>query len=103
MTHPAPIPPAWPALMDLATALAYCTLKEDAFRSVTGRQGVRPVDLGMSCVRYRRADLDAMLDKLTMRAPKLPDQPAEATGVVYELADPAAVALERARKRARHR
>jgi predicted DNA-binding transcriptional regulator AlpA len=96
--------PAWPAMMDLQLALAYTTLGEDSFRSVMARGGVRPVDLGTSQLRWRKADIDAAIDKLPLRRPKSPPGATPDTvdaGQVLPFVDPAERAKERARARSR--
>lgn len=96
--------PAWPALMDLPLALAYTSLKEDAFKALMHRNGVRPVDLGTSQLRWRKADLDAAIDRLPLKPAKSPpdEAPESATAAqVLHLIDPAQAALERARRAVR--
>lgn len=56
--------PDWPALMDAPTAAAYCCVSESTVRAVLLRRGIKPVDMGCKSVRYRRADLDRMIDSL---------------------------------------
>jgi hypothetical protein len=94
--------PDWPAMMELEMALAYTRLGEDSFRSLLSRHGVRAVDLGNSLVRWRKADIDAMIDRLPLRQPRLGrDSPASSAGADAPIQDPAAAALDRARKRTR--
>lgn len=96
--------PAWPAMMDLELAVAYTTLGEDSFRAVMSRNGVRPVDLGTSHLRWRKSDIDRAIDKLPLRAPKSPTDATHDAAEASTLApfiDPAQEALERARRRIR--
>lgn len=97
-------PPAWPAMMDLPLALAYTTLKEGAFRAVMARAGVQPVDLGLSILRWRRADLDGAIDRLPLKPTKSrPDATEDSPPPAVHLVDPAAEGLERIRRRAGRR
>jgi hypothetical protein len=84
--------PNWPALMDARLSAAYCDMAESTFRALAALRGVRPVDLGLSVTRWRKRDLDALIDSLPTRGE--PDAPPPAL-----TQDPAAEALERARKR----
>ena len=80
--------------MAIETACAYLSLSPKSFRWVAARQGVRPVDLGMAVTRWRKADLDALLDNLAARGAELAPEALSAL-------DPADLALERAARRAR--
>jgi hypothetical protein len=86
--------PDWPALMDTALAAAYCSMSEASFRFVARRRDVKPVDTGLSLVRWRRKDLDGLIDSL-------PGRGANSAPVVDVEIDPAETALRRARDRAR--
>lgn len=59
--------PDWPALMDAQTAASYLSCSVDTMRGVTARAGVKPVDMGISRLRWRRKDLDALVDSLRPR------------------------------------
>ena len=94
MTRAADLPlPDWPAMMAVETACAYLDLKESSFRVLMLKFGVRPVDCGMALARWRRRDLDALVDRL---GPKGLDCCPDATPAP----DPADQALERAAQRA---
>lgn len=86
--------PSWPALMPIETACAYLGLSPQSFRTVTKVKGVRPVDLGISVTRWRKADLDTLVDRLAVRGSEL-------TPAALTLPDPADLALERASRRAK--
>lgn len=91
MTTRADIPlPGWPALLDLEMACAYLSLGEHSFRTMAARQGLRPVETGHRVVRWRRADLDVLIDKLPVQSS---DAGAESAEPV--LVDPAADGLRR--------
>lgn len=85
--------PNWPGLMDTATASAYLSMSEASLRLLAHRVGVTPVDCGgLSMTRWRRRDLDAMIDSLPQR---------DGTVVAQaSVVDDAAAALERVRRRA---
>lgn len=86
--------PDWPALMDAPTAAAYLSISESSFRFVARVQGVKPVDMGLATVRWRRKDLDGLIDRLPARG-------ANIHAATPAIQDPAEVALVRARRRAR--
>lgn len=84
--------PNWPATLTTEMAARYLMVGENTFRAIAARSGIRPVDLGASLVRWRRSDLDGLVDKLPARGADCVDlQPNEI--------DPAAAALERVRRR----
>jgi predicted DNA-binding transcriptional regulator AlpA len=56
--------PAWPALMNAETGALYLGLSEAGFRALVRREQIRPVDMGMRLVRWRRGDLDALVTAL---------------------------------------
>jgi hypothetical protein len=89
--------PNWPALMDEAMASAYLDVAPATFRAIAARAKVAPVDLGHRLTRWRRRDLDALVDKLPARSnpaePQAANQP--------DPADAADEALRRAERRAR--
>lgn len=87
--------PNWPALMDLELACAYTQLGETQFKALSACYNVAPRDLGaIRGVRWRRVDLDRLIDSLPARGEP---SPAAATE------DPAQAALLRVRKRAARR
>lgn len=54
----------WPALMDEGTAAAYLALGRASLRRLLAREGVAPVRLGLRLRRWRRSDLDQLLERL---------------------------------------
>ena len=56
--------PNWPILMGTAMAARYLSLDENSFALVTYRAGVHPVDLGLAMVRWRRNELDRLVNNL---------------------------------------
>lgn len=56
--------PNWPILMSTALAARYLSMDENSFVQVTRRAGVRPVDLGLAMVRWRRGELDRLVNDL---------------------------------------
>lgn len=87
--------PAWPALMNLEYACAYTSLSEAQFKALAARYNVAARDLGgLRGVRWRRADLDRLIDMLPAHG-----EPSVEVAVV----DPAQAALERVHKRAGRR
>lgn len=67
MTKEARSLPNWPAAMDTALAASYLGLSEASFRAVAAREHVAPIDLGLSVTRWRKRDLDALVDRLPAR------------------------------------
>lgn len=59
--------PAWPLLMDALTAGLYLEVSADTFLSIVRRAGLRPVDLGVGVVRWRRRDIDDLVQGLPAR------------------------------------
>ncbi len=98
MTRPAPSQvalPDWPALMTTAYACAYLSLGEVSFRFLAKRAGVAPVAFdGLSVVRWRRTDLDRLIDSPGERSSEMPSD-------VAAPVDLAQAALRRAERRAR--
>lgn len=85
--------PNWPALMDVDLARAYCgELCEASFHALAARNNVAPVDMGMRVTRWRKSDLDRLVDRLPARG-----DPKDTAPVV----DLAEQALERVRRRAK--
>lgn len=56
----------WPALMDLATAGDYLALAPSSLLSLLRRERVSPVDLGLKARRWRRRDLDDLVERLPL-------------------------------------
>ena len=98
MSRAAPPPvvmPAWPALLTTELACAYTTLSEASFRAVAKLKGLEPRDVaGLAVTRWRRADLDALIDSLPARGAQMPADAPPA-------ADPVDLALQRVKRRAR--
>jgi hypothetical protein len=87
--------PDWPALMDTATACAYLSMGPSSLKFLTARAGVAPIDLdGVALLRWRRRDLDGLVDSLRQRGATF--APAAAPVVDLE-----AEALARAARRGR--
>ena len=87
--------PGWPALMTIELACAYTSLAEASFRALAKLHWVFPVDCGgLAVTRYRRSDLDHLIDKLPLRGAEIAPQATPAR-------DPADLAMERAARRAR--
>lgn len=64
--------PDWPALMSVELAAAYVGLSPDSFQALAARKGLRAVDLGLRALRWRRRDLDALIDRLPVRGERAP-------------------------------
>ena len=56
----------WPALMDLATAGDYLALAPSSLLGLLRREHVSPVDLGLKLRRWRRKDLDQLVERLPL-------------------------------------
>lgn len=56
----------WPTLMDLATAGDYLALAPGSLLSLLKRERVAPVALGVKLRRWRRRDLDDLVERLPM-------------------------------------
>ena len=60
--------PNWPALMTTEVACAYVSLSEQSFRFVARKRRVVPVDCdGLAVTRWRKADLDRLVESLSAR------------------------------------
>jgi len=72
--------PGWPELMDLSMASAYLSLSERSLRTIAAREAIKPVDLGLRLLRYRKSDLDRLVRDLAAGAgpSKLDESKAEA-------------------------
>jgi len=96
--------PHWPALLTTDLAAAYVSLSEGSFRALAAKMGLRSVDCGgMAVTRWRRADLDALIDRLAPKGVKI-DVDAQNANDAPSLDDPGAAAREalaRVRRRAR--
>ena len=96
-----PALPDWPALMDVELARLYMGgMSVSVFHGLANQHGVRPVDLGRRLSRWKKADLDRIVDSLQARGADLRVvEPAEADSV----ATAADRALERVAQRAAQR
>lgn len=56
--------PNWPVLLTTEMASRYLSLDENSFNLVVHRGGVRPVDLGLAMTRWRRTELDRLINAL---------------------------------------
>jgi excisionase family DNA binding protein len=61
--HEPPLP-NWPILLGTVLAARYLSLDEHSFGIVAAKAGVRPVDLGLPLIRWRRSELDRLVAKL---------------------------------------
>lgn len=98
-------PPAWPALLTTDLACAYTQLSEQSFRWLANQRGLKPADCaGLAVTRWRRADIDRMIDSLPERGGEMePQEPGEGRSATLPppASDPAADALARAAERVR--
>lgn len=67
--------PAWPLLMNAAIGALYLGLSPASFLGLMRRCGVRPVELGLGVVRWRRSDLDSLIGALPYRGELAPQGP----------------------------
>jgi hypothetical protein len=67
----------WPALMDLATAGDYLALAPGSLINLLRRENVSPVEIGGRLRRWRRRDLDALIERLPLQWARAPDAPTE--------------------------
>lgn len=56
--------PDWPALMSAAVAGAYLGMSASSFEVLAARRGLRRVKLDVRCTRWRRRDVDALIEGL---------------------------------------
>jgi len=77
-------------------AARYLMVGEHTLRTIVHRAGVQPVDLGVSVTRWRRSDLDALIDKLPYRGDF-----EDSCTVSTNQPDPKAAALDRVKRRLR--
>lgn len=54
----------WPVLMDVRTSAAYLGLSTRALRRLLASEGLDPILLGPRTRRWRRADLEALAERL---------------------------------------
>lgn len=86
---------AWPGLLTTELACAYVSLSEQSFRLMARKFEVSPVDCaGLAVCRWRKSDLDRLIDSLPTRGAEMAAQPANAP-------DPVELGLARARLRAK--
>jgi hypothetical protein len=102
---PEPTIAAWPALLTTELACVYTSLSEQSFRWMAHQHGVRPTECaGLAVTRWRRNDLDRMIDSLPAKGAEIEPQDgpiAPAGTLPSPNTDPAADALARAARRAR--
>jgi excisionase family DNA binding protein len=72
----------WPTLMITSMAAHYLSLDEDTFSAIAIRNGVRPVEVTLGEVRWKRSDLDGLVRRL----PSV-QQPYRAQRAVVELGE----------------
>jgi hypothetical protein len=98
-------PAAWPALLTTDLACAYTQLSEQSFRWLATQRGLKPADCaGLAVTRWRRADIDRMIDSLPERGAEIaPQEPGDGRSATLPSPanDPAAAALARAAQRVR--
>ena len=58
--------PDWPALMDANLAAAYLAMSPSSFQVVAAKRGLRAVKLDVKVTRWRRRDLDALIESLPL-------------------------------------
>lgn len=87
--------PAWPAMLTTELACAYTSLSEGSFKAFAKLNRLQPRECaGLAVTRWRRTDIDAIIDSLPARGAEMPlDAP--------PVADPVDLALQRVRRRAR--
>ena len=61
--------PDWPALMSEDLACAYLSVSSNSLRIIAMRNNVDPVDTGLEMKRWRRRDLDRLVDSLPSKRP----------------------------------
>jgi hypothetical protein len=82
--------------MDNRLACAYLSIGENSLRTLTALRGVKPVDMGLDMKRWRRRDLDRLVDSL-------PEKGADAEPGAKPVANAAQDALSRVRAGAARR
>jgi hypothetical protein len=86
---------AWPALLTTELACAYVCLSVASFRFLAAKLDVSPVECGgLAVTRWRKTDLDRLIDSLPARGAEMTVEPANST-------DPAAAALQKVLRRAK--
>lgn len=64
--------PNWPVLMTTEVACAYVSLGEQSFRFITRKRSVFPVECeGLAVTRWRKSDLDRLVENLPVRGEKI--------------------------------
>ena len=76
----------WPALMDLRTASDYLNLARGSLLGLLSREQVHPVDVGAKLRRWRRRDLDNLIERLPAYGAGRPAAPPAAPGTDVALA-----------------
>jgi hypothetical protein len=101
---PEPMIPAWPALLTTELACAYSQLSDHSFRWLAHQHGLKPVECaGLAVTRWRRTDLDRLIDSLPAKGDQMRPGEAESGAGATQPSlstDPAADALARAARRA---
>lgn len=102
---PEPMIAAWPALLTTDLACAYTQLSEQSFRWLATQRGLKPADCaGLAVTRWRRSDIDRMIDSLPERGAEItPQEPAQdpSATTLAPAPDPFAAALAKAAQRGR--
>jgi hypothetical protein len=62
----------WPSLLRDKRAADYCDVSESTFLTLAALKGLKPVDIPLRVKRWRRSDLDALIDGLPLRGPDEP-------------------------------
>ena len=89
-------------LMGLDYALAYTQLSESSFRFLARRRDVAPVECeGLTITRWRRADLDRLIDSLPRRGAPIGTDAPDLSAAESDGQDAGEMALARARRRSR--
>ena len=95
----------WPALMDLSTAGDYLAIAPGSLLSLLRREHVSPVDLGLKLRRWRRRDLDDLVERLPMTwvqaARRDPDERTQIDAALAAVEQRARAARQRLTKGAR--
>lgn len=92
--------PFWPALLDEELGAAYLSVGRSTFQGVVARAKINPVDMGAEVVRWRRVDLDRLIDSLPPRGAMVePQQPVNDPHPASAFDDALAKASRRAGRR----
>lgn len=96
----------WPALMDLTTAGDYLALAPSSLLGLLRREHVSPVDLGLKLRRWRRKDLDDLVERLPLtwvqNARRDPDERARTDAALAAVERRARAAQQRVSRRGPH-